>query len=73
MLFRSFGKIRKIREICKEQGIKRHIEVDGSVSPRNIERLIEAGFDSAVLGYPGCFDPVNGREKTINTMMRLAQ
>ncbi|MCI9478657.1 MAG: hypothetical protein HFI21_06615 [Lachnospiraceae bacterium] len=68
-----FGKIRKIREICKEQGIKRHIEVDGSVSPRNIERLIEAGFDSAVLGYPGCFDPVNGREKTISTMIRLAQ
>lgn len=67
-----FRKIKQIRAICEEQGIVRPVEIDGSVSPQNIERLIDAGFDNVVLGYPGCFDPVKGREETINTMIRLA-
>ena len=68
-----FWKIECIRRICEEQSLRIPVQIDGSVSPDNIQRLIAAGFDCAVLGYPGCFDPVMGREHTIDLMMRLAE
>ena len=68
-----FRKIRRIRQICAEQGLTRPVEIDGSVGRKNLEALMQAGFDNVVLGYPGCFDPVMGREYTMDLMTKLAE
>lgn len=68
-----FRKIQRIRQICAEQGLVRPVEIDGSVGPKNLEALMRAGFDNVVLGYPGCFDPIMGREYTMGLMTKLAE
>ncbi len=64
-------KCRKLREMAAARGRSLFIEVDGSVSPDNICQLAEGGLDGVVLGYPGCFDPVTGREKRLALMKEL--
>lgn len=64
-------KMQRIKELAKEQGLTLPVQIDGSVSPSNICELVRGGADSVVLGYPGCFDPVNGREYTLNLMKQL--
>ena len=66
-----FDKIKKIRRISAEMSKSILLTVDGSVSPENIRELVLSGADSVVLGYPGCFDPVHGREHTLSLMLRL--
>lgn len=64
-------KCRRIKELGKELGKELPVQVDGSVSPENICRLTEGGTDAVVLGYPGCFDPVRGRDYTLALMKKL--
>lgn len=64
-------KVNKIRDMAAARGINLPIQIDGSVSPSNICELVRAGVDSVVLGYPGCFDPIHGREYTLNLMLKL--
>ncbi len=61
-------KCTQLKEMAKTMGRKLHVQVDGSVSPENVGRLVRGGIDAVVLGYPGCFDPTRGREATLALM-----
>lgn len=43
-------KIRKLKEMCTEQGVNPWIEVDGGVTPDNAWKVIEAGANAIVAG-----------------------
>ena len=64
-------KCRQLKKMAAEMGLTLPVQVDGSVSPDNIEALVHGGIDAVVLGYPGCFDPIRGREKTLAIMKEL--
>lgn len=66
-------KCRQLKELAAGMGRQLQVQVDGSVSPDNIGRLIQGGIDAVVLGYPGCFDPVHGREATLAKMRQKIQ
>lgn len=61
----------QIKKLALEAGIEICTEVDGSVSPDNIEKIAEAGIDAVVLGYPGCFDKATGRDARLKLMKEL--
>ena len=64
-------KCNRIKELAAARGRLLPVQVDGSVSPQNIRELVRAGVDAVVLGYPGCFDPQMGRERTLSLMKSL--
>eukprot|EP00803_Ostreobium_quekettii_P008945 evm.model.scf_153.10 EVM.evm.TU.scf_153.10 scf_153:90841-93691(-) len=43
-------KIKKLKEMCNEQGVNPWIEIDGGVSPANAKEVIEAGCNAIVAG-----------------------
>mgnify|MGYP002260214754 CR=1 FL=1 len=43
-------KIKKLREMCREQGADPWIEVDGGVTPENAYLVLEAGANAIVSG-----------------------
>ena len=46
----TLDKIRQLRRMCDERGLKTQIEVDGGVTPANVRQVIEAGADVIVAG-----------------------
>ncbi|MDY2776880.1 MAG: ribulose-phosphate 3-epimerase [Collinsella sp.] len=46
----TYGKIRRLRELCDSHGVAPMIEVDGGVSSKNIEAVCAAGADVLVAG-----------------------
>ncbi len=55
----SLDKIRALRAMIREQGLRTMIEVDGGVSARNARELFDAGADALVTGSAvfGAADP----------------
>lgn len=66
-------KCRHLKAMAAAAGRPLQVQVDGSVSPDNVGRLVQGGIDAVVLGYPGCFDPVHGREATLALMKKRIQ
>ena len=46
----TYQKVRKLRKMIDEQGLDTRIEIDGGVTDKNIEKLVEAGADVFVAG-----------------------
>ena len=46
----TYQKVRKLRQMANEKGLKTHIEIDGGVSNINARKLIDAGADVLVAG-----------------------
>ena len=46
----TYNRIKKLRKMANDQGLKTRIEVDGGVTDKNIKQLVEAGADSFVAG-----------------------
>ncbi len=46
----TYQKVRKLRKMANEKGLKTHIEIDGGVSNINARKLIDAGADVLVAG-----------------------
>lgn len=70
-------KIRKLKEMCNEQGVNPWIEVDGGVTPDNAWQVIEAGANaivagSAVFGASSYADAIKGIKESKNKSMAMA-
>lgn len=46
----TYNRIEKLRKMANDQGLDTRIEVDGGVTDKNIEALVEAGADAFVAG-----------------------
>jgi len=46
----TYNKVRKLRQMANNQGLKTHIEIDGGVTSANAKKLINAGADVLVAG-----------------------
>jgi len=46
----TYKRVRKLRKMITEQGLDTKIEIDGGVTDKNIEKLVEAGADVFVAG-----------------------
>ncbi|MGY8980524.1 MAG: ribulose-phosphate 3-epimerase [Flavobacteriales bacterium] len=46
----TYKKVKKLRSMINEQGLKTHIEIDGGVNGNNARKLIDAGADVLVAG-----------------------
>ncbi len=46
----TYSKIKQLKEIIKRKGASTIIEIDGGVTDKNIEKLVEAGADVLVAG-----------------------
>tara|TARA_B100000945_G_C20307012_1_gene560865 strand:+ start:157 stop:807 length:651 start_codon:yes stop_codon:yes gene_type:complete len=46
----TYEKVRKLRKMIKEKGLKTHIEIDGGVTCDNAKKLIDAGANVLVAG-----------------------
>lgn len=46
----TLDKIRGLRSLCNERGLKTRIQVDGGISPANVREVLEAGADVIVAG-----------------------
>lgn len=46
----TYKRIKKLRSMIDEQGLNTRIEIDGGVTDKNIEKLVEAGADTFVAG-----------------------
>jgi ribulose-phosphate 3-epimerase len=46
----TYNRVRKLRKMIDEQGLDTRIEIDGGVTDKNIEKLVEAGADVFVAG-----------------------
>lgn len=46
----TYEKIRKLRRMIDEKGLKVHIEIDGGVSMENARQIVDAGADVLVAG-----------------------
>ena len=46
----TYNKIRKLRDMANQQGLKTHIEIDGGVSTANARKLLDEGADVLVAG-----------------------
>ena len=46
----TYKKVKKLRSMINEQGLKTHIEIDGGVNGKNARKLIDAGADVLVAG-----------------------
>lgn len=64
-------KIRKLKEMCNEQGVNPWIEVDGGVTPDNAWQVIEAGANAIVAGSAvfGADDYAAGRVPALRTSL----
>ena len=64
----SVDKVRKLRSMIDQQGLKTLIEIDGGVSPQNAGMLFAAGCDVLVAGSSvfGAPDPVEAIEQMLN-------
>jgi len=46
----TYSKVRKLRKMANEKGLKTHIEIDGGVNTGNARKLLDAGADVLVAG-----------------------
>lgn len=46
----TYNRVRKLREMIKEQDLDTRIEIDGGVTDKNIKQLVDAGADVFVAG-----------------------
>tara|TARA_R110002050_G_scaffold171113_2_gene303150 strand:- start:88750 stop:89412 length:663 start_codon:yes stop_codon:yes gene_type:complete len=46
----TYNRIQKLRNMANEQGLNTRIEIDGGVTDKNIQKLVEAGADTFVAG-----------------------
>jgi ribulose-phosphate 3-epimerase len=46
----TYNKVRKLRQMAKNQGLNTHIEIDGGVTSSNARKLLDAGADVLVAG-----------------------
>lgn len=46
----TYQRVKKLRKMITEQGLDTKIEIDGGVTDKNIEKLVEAGADVFVAG-----------------------
>mgnify|MGYP003109325714 FL=1 len=66
----TYNRIKKLRKMIDEQGLNTRIEIDGGVTDKNIQQLVEAGADAFVAGSH-VFKSDNPI-KTIKTLKALA-
>ncbi len=57
----SLDKLRRLRRMIDERGLKTRIEIDGGIDATNIEKIVEAGAEIIVSGT-GVFGKGNGTE-----------
>ena len=60
----SLAKIKRLRQMCNDQGLNTRISVDGGVKPDNIKKIYEAGADTFVMG--SAIFSAKDRQKAIN-------
>ena len=46
----TYNKVRKLRQMADDQGLKTHIEIDGGVTSANAKKLLDVGADVLVAG-----------------------
>ena len=46
----TYKRVKKLRQMIDEQGLDTRIEIDGGVTDKNIQKLVEAGADTFVAG-----------------------
>ena len=46
----TYDKVRKLRKMIDDRGLKTHIEIDGGVNINNAKKLIECGANVLVSG-----------------------
>ena len=46
----TYNRVKKLRKMITEQGLNTRIEIDGGVTDKNIQKLVEAGADVFVAG-----------------------
>ena len=46
----TYKRVKNLRKMINEQGLDTRIEIDGGVTDKNIEALVEAGADTFVAG-----------------------
>lgn len=46
----TYNRVKKLRKMINDQGLSTRIEIDGGVSNKNIEALVDAGADTFVAG-----------------------
>lgn len=46
----TYNKVKKLRTMANEKGLKTHIEIDGGVTNTNAKKLLDAGADILVAG-----------------------
>ena len=46
----TYNRVKKLREMANQKGLKTHIEIDGGVTNANAKKLIESGADVLVAG-----------------------
>ncbi|MGY0391744.1 ribulose-phosphate 3-epimerase [Bizionia sp. KMM 8389] len=46
----TYNRVKKLRNMINEQGLNTRIEIDGGVTDKNIQKLVDAGADSFVAG-----------------------
>ena len=51
----TLDKVRELKNMLNEQGLKTDIQVDGGVNAGNVREIIEAGANIFVAGWPGPF------------------
>jgi ribulose-phosphate 3-epimerase len=64
----TYNRIKKLRRMINEQGLRTLIEIDGGVTNKNIKQLVEAGADAFVAG-----SHVFKSENPIETIKQLKQ
>ena len=46
----TYKRVKRLRQMIDEQGLQTRIEIDGGVTDKNIQKLVEAGADTFVAG-----------------------
>ncbi|TWO33282.1 ribulose-phosphate 3-epimerase [Seonamhaeicola sediminis] len=66
----TYNRVKKLRKMINDQGLSTRIEIDGGVSNKNIEALVDAGADTFVAG--SYIFKSNNQIETIRDLKALA-
>ncbi len=64
----NFDKIKILKQIREEKGYNYKIQIDGGISPSNLDRVLEAGADVIVAGSAFFNADLSGRKKFIDSI-----
>ena len=68
----TYDKVRKLRKMINDRGLKTHIEIDGGVNIDNAKKLIDAGADVLVAGKGFVFRSENPTQ-TISDLKSICE